>query len=146
MLHERSLARRIALQALYQLDVQGEDFLIGAPGSAANMQGFIDSATEDPRVREIAYFMAKSAWAYRAGADEALGRIAEKWPVYRMATVDRNVLRLAAWELVNYSETPAKVVLDEAINMGKEFSTADSGNFINGILDALLRERQNKPV
>jgi N utilization substance protein B len=49
-------------------------------------------------------------------------------------------LRLAAWELVNYPDTPPKVVLDEAINMGKEYSTADSGNFINGILDTLLRE------
>jgi len=134
MIHERSQARRIALQGMYQLDVQGEPFLIDG------LQGFIDQATEDPKVREIAYFMAKSAWAFHKTADERLGRIAEKWPVYRMAVVDRNILRLAAWELVNYPDTPPKVVLDEAINMGKEFSTADSGNFINGILDTLLKE------
>ena len=88
--------------------------------------------------------MAKSAWAYHATADEHLGRIADKWPVYRMAVVDRNILRLAAWELINYPDTPPKVVLDEAINMGKEFSTADSGNFINGILDTLLKEHLAK--
>src|SRR5205823_9622599 len=99
-----------------------------------------DATTSEPRVRDIAYFMTKSAWAYHKTADEWLGRIAQKWPVYRMAVVDRNILRLAAWELVNYSDTPPKVVLDEAINMGKEFSTADSGNFINGILDAMLKE------
>ena len=137
MIHERSQARRIALQGLYQLDVQGDSFL---SAGVEGLQGFIDQATEDPRVREIAYFMAKSAWAFRATADEWMGRIASKWPVYRMATVDRNILRLAAWELINYPDTPPKVVLDEAINMGKEFSTADSGNFINGILDTLLRE------
>jgi len=119
---------------LYQLDVQGDSFL------ADGLQGFVDSATEDPKVREVAYFMTKAAWAYREQADAWLGRIASKWPVYRMAVVDRNILRLAAWELVNYPDTPPRVVLDEAINMGKEFSTADSGSFINGLLDALLKE------
>lgn len=134
MIHERTQARRIALQGLYQLDVQGDAYLIDG------LQGFVDQATEEPKVREIAYFMAKSAWAFRPTADAWLGRIAEKWPIHRMAVVDRNILRLAAWELVNYSQTPPKVVLDEAIDMGKEFSTADSGGFINGILDALLKE------
>jgi transcription antitermination factor NusB len=138
MIHERATARRIALQALYQLDVQGDAFV------HEGLKGFIDQASEEPRVRDIAYFMAKSAWAFRATADEWLGRIARDWPVHRMAVVDRNILRLAAWELVNYSETPARVVLDEAINMGKEFSTADSGNFINGILDALFKEIQSR--
>jgi N utilization substance protein B len=134
MIHERSQARRIALQGLYQLDVQGDGYL------SDGLQGFVDQASEEPKVREIAYFMTKSAWAFHSTADAWMGRIAAKWPVYRMATVDRNILRLAAWELINYPETPPKVVLDEAINMGKEFSTADSGNFINGILDVLLKE------
>ena len=134
MIHERSVARRIALQALYQLDVQGDAYL------DEGLRGFIEQASEDPKVREMAYFMSKSAWAYHATADEWLGRIASKWPVYRMAVVDRNILRLATWELVNFPGTPPKVVLDEAISMGKEFSTADSGSFINGIMDALLKE------
>lgn len=133
MIHERTQARRIALQALYQLDVQGDAFL-------ADLQPFVNESAEDPRVRELALFMANSAWKFKTTADDWIGRIAAKWPVYRMATVDRNILRLATWELVNYPQTPPKVVLDEAINMGKEYSTADSGNFINGILDAVLRE------
>jgi transcription antitermination protein NusB len=134
MIHERSQARRIALQGLYQLDVQGDDFL------AEGLQGFIQQATDDPKIRDIAYFLVKSTWAYRTSADEWLARVAAKWPVYRMAVVDRSILRLAVWELINYPQTPPKVVLDEAITMGKEFSTADSGNFINGIMDAILRE------
>src|SRR3954470_2185219 len=134
MIHERAQARRGGVQGLYQLDVQGEAFL------SDGLLAFVSEATDDPRVREIAAYMAKSAWLFRGTADEWLGRIAAKWPVYRMATVDRNILRLAVWEMINYPQTPAKVVLDEAINMGKEFSTADSGNFINGILDALLKE------
>jgi transcription antitermination factor NusB len=138
MIHERSQARRIALQALYQLDVQGDTYLDDG------LPGFIDQATEDPKVREMALFMGKSAWAYHATADEWLGRIANKWPVYRMAVVDRNILRLATWELVHHPGTPPKVVLDEAISMGKEFSTADSGSFINGIMDTLLKEHLNQ--
>ena len=134
MIHERSQSRRIALQALYQLDVQGESFLDDG------LQPFINETTNDPKIREIASFMARSAWKFRDTADDWIGRIAAKWPVYRMATVDRNILRLACWELINFPQTPPKVVLDEAINIGKEYSTADSGNFINGILDALLRE------
>jgi transcription antitermination factor NusB len=135
MVHERSEARRVALQALYQLDVQGDAYLL------EGVQGFIDQATEVPRVREMAYFMAKDAWGYRGTADAWLGRIAPQWPVYRMAVVDRNILRLAIWELVNYKDTPPKVVLDEAITLGKDFSTAESGSFINGIMDAVLREQ-----
>jgi N utilization substance protein B len=134
MVHERSEARRVALQALYQMDVQGEEYLV------EGVQGFIEQATEVPRVRETAYRMVKGAWGYRGTADEWLGRIAPQWPVYRMAVVDRSVLRLAIWELVNEAEVPGKVVLDEAITLGKEFSTGESGGFINGILDAVLRE------
>ncbi len=135
LIFERSHARRIALQALYQLDVQGDDFLV-----SNGLSDFIAEASDDPKIRDLAYFMAKSAWQFRETTDQWLGRLAEKWPVYRMPTVDRNILRLAAWELTNYAATPPKVVLDEAINIAKEFSTADSASFINGILDALLRE------
>lgn len=135
MVAERSAARRLALQAMYQLDVQGAEYL-----QSGNLQEFINETSADPRVREMAYFMTKAAWAYRENADQWLGRVASKWPVYRMATVDRNILRLAVWEIVNYPQTPPKVVLDEAINIAKEFSTADSGTFINGVLDAVLKE------
>jgi len=133
-MYERTQARRIALQGLYQLDVQGEDFLI------SGLLDFVNETSDDPAVRELGYFMAKSAWAFHATADAWFGRLAEKWPVYRMATVDRNILRLATWELINYPQTPPKVVLDEAINLAKEFSTADSASFINGLLDAILKE------
>ena len=85
MNYERAQARRVALQGLYQLDVQGEGFLTDG------LLAFVSEATDDPKVREIAAYMAKSAWLFRATADEWLGRIAAKWPVYRMATEDRNI-------------------------------------------------------
>jgi N utilization substance protein B len=135
MNYERSQARRIALQSLYQLDVQGSEYIVD------NALGeFINEASSDPKVREMAYFMARSAWLFHDQADLWIGRLAEKWSIARMATVDRNILRLAAWELVNYPQTPPKVVIDEALNIAKEFSTAESAAFINGLLDSLLRE------
>lgn len=134
MIAERQAARRIALQGLYQVDVQGEEFL------SQPLQEFVNESTEDPKTREIALFMTRGAWGFRMTADAWFGRLAEKWPVHRMATVDRNILRLAAWEITNVNNTPPRVALDEAINMAKEFSTADSAPFINGVLDAVLRE------
>ena len=131
----KAFARKIALQALCQLDVQGDDLLL-----SNELVDFIIESTEDIDVRELANFMMRSAWAFHTTADQWFGRLAEKWPVHRMPVVDRNILRLAAWEIVNYGATPAKVALDEAINLGKEFSTADSSAFINGLLDALLKE------
>jgi transcription antitermination factor NusB len=143
MIVERSAARRLALQALYQLDVQGPEFL------SNGLQDFVAESTDDPKTREIAYFMTKAAWAYHDQADAWLTRLAAKWPPHRMATVDRNILRLAVWELVSNPRTPPKVVLVEAVDMAKEFSTADSGTFINGVLDAVMREhlaQTGKPV
>ncbi len=137
MMHDEAQARRIALQGLYQADVQGDEFLYATPDG---LGGFIEQATNDLNVREIAAKMTREAWTFHGRADEWMAKLAPKWPVYRMAVVDRNILRLAAWELLNCPETPPKVVLDEAINLGKEFSTGDSGAFINGVLDALLKE------
>lgn len=135
MNYERSQARRLALQSLYQLDVQGPDYLIDNA-----VAEFIAEQTNDPKVRDIAYFMAKSAWQFHEQADLWFGRLAERWSVQRMPTVDRNILRLAAWEIVNYPQTPPKVVIDEALNLAKEFSTAESSAFVNGLLDSLMKE------
>ncbi len=134
MIEDRSIARRIALQSLYQLDVQGQDFLIH------QLNDFVAETTSDPKIRDIAVHMARGAWEFHNTADQWLGRIADKWPVYRMATVDRNILRLTTWEITHSPQTPGKVALDEALQLAKEFSTADSGAFINGILDVILKE------
>lgn len=143
MITERSIARRIALQALYQLDVQGQDFLV------QQLHDFVNESHEDPKVRETALAMARSAWEFHATADQWFARIADKWSVHRMATVDRNVLRLGAWEITHSPLTPPKVALDEALLLAREFSTADSVAFVNGILDTVLKEHlalvENKP-
>lgn len=94
----------------------------------------------DPDVRFHAKSMARGAWAYREQSDALVGAIAPQWPGHRQPAVDRAILRLAVWEL-HHADTPPRVVIDEAIELAKLLSTEQSGGFVNGVLDAVLRER-----
>lgn len=97
-------------------------------------------ADGDDGVRRDALQMATGAWAGRDVADPWIERLAPQWPPRRQPVVDRNLLRLAIWEMTA-TDTPPKVVIDEAIEMAKAFSTENSPSFVNGVLDAVLRER-----
>jgi N utilization substance protein B len=70
----------------------------------------------------------------RSALDERIGRASEHWKLSRMTRVDRNVLRLATWELLHEPATPRAVILDEAVELAKRFGTEDSGAFVNGVL------------
>ena len=74
--------------------------------------------------------------------DTALQKAAQHWRVERMTRVDRNILRLGAWELRHCPETPARVVLNEAIELAKRFGTEESGSFVNGLLDRLAQDQR----
>ena len=104
---------------------------------------FINQASDDNDVRQLATLMANGAWDYRKDADEWAGRLIPRWTITRLAAVDRNILRLALWELTHQPQTPGKVVLDEAINMAREYSTEDSAGFINGVLDAAFKQQNS---
>lgn len=93
----------------------------------------------DEDVRSYARHMAEGVWETRESIDRWIDRLAPQWPVKRQPAVDRTILRLAVWELTN-TVTPPKVVLDEAIELAKEYSTENSGSFVNGVLDTVLRE------
>jgi N utilization substance protein B len=92
-------------------------------------------------VRSAALAWATAAWEQREICDTRIERLAPQWPPPRQPGVDRNILRLAVWEMTN-SPTPPKVVLDEAIELAKQFSTEQSAAFVNGVLDAVLREHR----
>ncbi len=132
--HQRSKARRIALQALFQADAQGGDFMV------VLLPRFIAQATEDIDLRQAASHIAGGAWDYRETADQWIGRLVPQWNISRIAAVDRSVLRLALWELARQPDVPPKVALDEAINLAREFSTEESARFVNGVLDAAWKE------
>ncbi len=109
----------------------------------------VADGSDDGTIREESVAMATSIWDFHISADEWTNRLAPHWPVARQAAVDRAILRLAIWE-ITHTTTPPKVVIDEAIELAKEFSTENSPGFINGVLDAILKEHREltapKPI
>jgi N utilization substance protein B len=103
-----------------------------------------DQRRQEPDVSAIprrAAEMTSGVWAERDALDSALGETATGWRVERMPPVDRNVLRLALWELRHRPGTPVAVVISEAVRLAKTYSTARSGGFVNGVLARLVGER-----
>jgi N utilization substance protein B len=128
----RHRARRLALQGLCCLDAQG-------PKGADLVHEFIADSREPAHILDAARRLLDEAYADREACDELLARHARHWDLSRLAMVDRNILRLAAHEL-RFAKAPPKVVITEAIRLAREFSTAESPRFINGVLDAVARE------
>jgi len=133
MLKKRK-TRELAMQVLYLWDSH-------AQRDPEQARQIVAEGTDDDGVRQAALGMAGGAWDQCEGIDKWVERLAPQWPPRRQPAVDRNLLRLAVWELTN-TDTPPKVVIDEAIELAKEFSTEQSPAFINGVLDAVLKERQ----
>ena len=130
----RRKAREIALQFLYQLDLGGD--VDPTPHEA----DFWARHPLDTGTRQFASAIVHGVTANRVRIDQAIGESAEHWDLDRMAVVDRNILRLAVYELLWSAEVPPKVAINEAIEISKKFGTEDSGRFINGILDRVHRE------
>lgn len=103
-----------------------------------------DQRRQEPEVSGLgrrAADMAIGVWAERGSLDEAIGDAATGWRVERMPPIDRNILRLALWELRNRPGTPMPVVISEAVRLAKTYSTERSGGFVNGVLSRLAGER-----
>jgi transcription antitermination factor NusB len=130
----RRKAREVALQFLYQLDLQGDS------DPAPHAVEFWSHHPLDDDAHEFADDLVRGAMAMHAKIDDMITRFTEHWELHRMAVVDRNILRLAVYELGWRMETPPKVVINEAIEIAKKFGTRESGRFINGILDRVHRE------
>jgi N utilization substance protein B len=125
-------ARELAMQILFSWDTQD-----GADRALADQ--IVMDGSDDPDTRRAAIDAAIGAWGQRKSIDERLERISPQWPPRRQPGVDRSLLRMAVWEMTS-TETPPKVVIDETIEMAKEFSTEQSAAFVNGVLDAVLKE------
>jgi N utilization substance protein B len=134
-MYKKRKVRELAMQVLFMWDTTGSSELeLG--------QQVVRDGTDDAEVRRQALQWATAAWEQRQITDARVERLAPQWPTRRQPGVDRNIIRLAAWELTN-GQTPPKVTIDEAIEMAKEFSTEQSAAFVNGVLDAMLKENQN---
>ena len=122
------------MQVLFLWDTAGADDRALAE-QVATGAGLVDEE------RSGGLRMAEDAWAAREVSDEWIAKLAPQWPPKRQPGVDRAILRLGVWELT-FTQTPPKVVIDEAIELAKNFSTEQSPGFINGVLDAVHKETQ----
>jgi len=116
------------------------------------VRAFWEAVEREPggaEAREFAMLLVAGVIRRLAEVDELIRQASLNWRIDRMAMVDRNILRLATFELMEVLETPMKVVLNEAIELSKRFGTEDSGAFVNGVLDkvgSLLRPQQKPEV
>jgi transcription antitermination protein NusB len=130
------------MQMLYQWDVGGH--------SPAQVQTnfFLDRKVE-PEVERFARELFEGAVMHREVLDRLMGEQAHHWRLERMAAVDRNILRLAIYELLHHPEVPPAAVIDEALEIARRFSGLDSVEFVNGVLDGIrksLPPRNSKPL
>ena len=129
---KRTRSRELALQFLYQVDLLG-------PEKLKDLTGFLLEQAEggDAETTRYARLLVEGTVDATPELDAEIQFVAQNWQVDRMAVIDRNVLRMAAFEILHCDEIPPKVAINEGIELGKRFSTQNSGAFINGILDKI---------
>lgn len=136
---KRRRSRESALQVLYQLDITKQDAIRAL---AQWKECFSLNQEQDEFVERIVLGVLKRCQEI----DRLIEQYSEHWRFDRMTVIDRNILRMAAFELLYCEEIPPKVTLNEAIDLGKRYGSEDSGSFINGILDRIQNEFVRKPI
>ena len=130
----RRKAREVALQFLYQLDQHGDT------DPTEHEAEFWTRHPVDEATRAFASTLVRGVTSRHIEVDKLIAQYTEHWDLDRMAVVDRNILRLAVYELLDRPSVPPKVAINEAIEISKKFGTEDSSRFINGILDRVYKE------
>jgi transcription antitermination factor NusB len=134
-MRKRTQARELALQLLYQVDLLRDKL------ARAEEDRFLTEYAEGAEVREYARVLVDGVRAHAEEIDRAIDEVAKNWEIGRMAVIDRNVLRMGCYEILFREDIPAKVAINEAVDLAKKYSTKNSSGFVNGILDK-LRERR----
>jgi N utilization substance protein B len=123
---ERSRARRLAMQILYQRDITGE--------SVGVILGTKAYSVEDGEPDDFCRQLVTGVEEHLPEIDEMIGTVSENWSVSRMPLVDRNILRLATYEVLFVDDVPPSVAINEAVELAKVFGGEDSSKFVNGVL------------
>jgi N utilization substance protein B len=131
----RRKAREASLQMLYQMDVSGVS-------AERAIRLFWDGLTEveDTEARNFANEIVRGYAAKRESIDETIRSVSQHWRLERMARVDRNILRLGVYELLELKDVPRKVTLNEAVELAKRYGDENSPAFVNGVLDRIAAE------
>jgi N utilization substance protein B len=130
---ERTRARRQALQILYQRDITGEP--------VSRILGSKSYSVEDGEPDDWCRELVTGVEEHVTELDETIGSVSENWAVSRMPLVDRNILRIATYEILHQAEVPPSVAINEAVELAKVYGGEDSSKFVNGVLGkiALMR-------
>ena len=126
----RSRAREVALQILFEDDVNPR-------ATVTDMKSFVHGRLNNPELEEFCMSLILGVRRNQGELDQLLSKTADNWSLSRMASTDRNVLRLGAYEIL-YTDTPDRAAINEAVELAKRFGSAQSAQFVNGILDKFL--------
>jgi N utilization substance protein B len=135
---KRRRARELALFLLYQLEFHPDD-------AAEATKVFWEDHPTSPEIKVFAENLVRGTLEHREVIDRLIASYAQHWRLPRMAVIDRNILRMAVYELLWNQETPEKVIINEAIELAKTYGAEDSGRFVNGILDQ-IKALRGKPL
>ena len=152
----------MAMQMLYQHELGGSP--LSQIFANYDLEGYLDETESEPRSErrpkakrrdlraraersfEYARRLVSGTMEHCSTIDELITRYAENWRLERMPTIDRNILRLAIYEMLHESSVPKVVIVDEAIELAKKFGSENSGRFVNGLLDGVLQSRLETPA
>ncbi len=137
-MRKRTKARESALQVLYQVDITGGEFEAALEDFCATKERLEESVKDFVRV------LVSGAIGNLKKIDSIISHFATNWQIKRMATVDRNILRLATYELVFMEDIPDKVSLNEAVELAKKYGDEESSKFVNGVLDKVAKEEKKE--
>ena len=139
----RRQARELAMQALFYIDMRDN-------ASLQMLESFCDNFSPPKKARPFLLSLVNGVLETRGEIDTLIERFSKNWEIHRMSCVDRNVMRIAVYELLYCEDIPPKVSINEAVDVGKKFGTEESGAFINGIMDsirdALVNEGKLKKI
>jgi N utilization substance protein B len=138
-LGKRRRSREFALRVLYQLEISKEEI----PRIIVQQREHLPPGDESD---EFAERIVKGVQRNGSEIDQMINRYSENWRLDRMNLIDRNILRMAVFELLYCEDIPPKVTLNEAVELGKKYGSEESGSFINGILDRIRNEVARKPL
>ena len=135
----RRRSRELAMQALFYMDVHQNS-------SPELLDRFCEYFSPPGKTRPFFFKLVNGVLASRTEIDALIERYSENWKLSRMSLVDRNVIRIAVYEMLYCSDIPPKVSINEAVDIGKKFGTEESGAFINGIVDSIRIKLEKKEI
>lgn len=140
---KRRVAREIVIQSLYQMEmneVESSEAVTMLLDEAAEENETDRTIGDEALMRDYVLSHVNGIWEAKPAIDDMLEHYLKGWQMSRLSRVDRQILRLAAYEMIYLNDVPAKVAVNEAIELAKHFGTEDSGKFVNGVLGKMIQD------